>query len=146
MKQSIQIMVISALTTAVMGGVILTVATAFAAPMQAPPGGNPTFPLQGLSGVPGAAGPTGPQGPSGTTTCRSRVNSCLSPAFGGCSVGQSATSGWRMTGGTCEAQFTTSYGLMAWMVGASDNSISCSCHDHSYATTGNCYAIVWECQ
>jgi len=38
---------------------------AFAAPSQAPPNGNPTFPLQGPTGNTGNQGPAGPPGPPG---------------------------------------------------------------------------------
>lgn len=39
--------------------------SAIAAPTQAPPEGNPTFPLSGSAGSVGPAGPAGPTGPQG---------------------------------------------------------------------------------
>lgn len=71
---------------------------AVAAPTQAPPNGNPAFPLTGPQGPVGPTGPTGPQGPSGATatfTCATNYNS-----FTGTSTTVSCPSGYSYaTGG-----------------------------------------------
>ena len=135
------------MTTVLVAASLFAIATVFAAPTQAPPAGNPSFPLTGPTGPAGQQGLQGIQGASGVTTCRQQISSCYSPAYGGCSVSRSATSGWKMTGGSCEAQYNASGGgLHAWLTSSSDTSINCYCHDSAYATSGYCYALIYECQ
>ena len=127
-------------------GSFAAISYVIAAPTQAPPNGNPSFPLQGPSGSTGSQGPQGPQGPAGTFgTCRHRQASCNSAAFAGCSVTANVTSGWTMTGGNCRRTPDVA-NYLVWNTGATSGSISCRCHDWQIATAGTCIANIWECQ
>lgn len=92
----------------VIGGALGSMVTAilffavvvFAAPTQAPPNGNPSFPLNGpagptgLTGPAGPAGPPGPAGPAGTTVAPALTVS-LNPFNG--NNGPGNTTNWYCT-------------------------------------------------
>lgn len=92
MKQAVQTAIISSVSAMAMVAVILTVTAVIAAPTQAPPNGNPAFPLtgpQGPTGPTGAIGPQGPTGPSGTwapNRCEVCVRICDFNGAGPCAT------------------------------------------------------------
>lgn len=98
MKQFLKTAAISSTATLITIVILLTVATAIAAPTQAPPNGNPSFPLTGPTGPTGPQGPQGPAGPSGAAaTLNCATNSA---SFGGTSTVVSCPSGYTVaTGG-----------------------------------------------
>lgn len=91
MKQSLRTALVSAITTLGMIALFFLVNSAFAAPTQPAPNGNPTFPLQGSGGPAGPAGPIGPAGPTGPTgtftagSCEVCVSICDWNGAGPCS-------------------------------------------------------------
>lgn len=97
MKQAFQTALVSLASTIMVLVVIFTVATAIAAPTQAPPNGNPAFPLTGPAGPTGPQGPQGPQGIPGTAAsldCRMQ-----SQSFSGTQQTVNCGSGYIATGG-----------------------------------------------
>lgn len=91
MKQSLQVALISSVSTALVLSIAVA-ASVFAAPTQAPPNGNPSFPLQGQPGPTGPAGPAGAQGqqgPAGTWApgqCQVCVRICDFNGAGPCAT------------------------------------------------------------
>lgn len=92
----------------IMGAVFFTFSYVIAAPTQAPPNGNPSFPLQGpqgpqgnngnngSQGPQGPAGPAGPQGPAGGTSCTVCIRQCDWNGSGPCgSTCANEGAGWQ---------------------------------------------------
>lgn len=113
----------SAVTTLIVIAAVLAIASVNAAPTQAPPTGNPTFPLTGPAGP---IGPQGPQGISGATA----VLDCTtqSQSFSGQSVTVSCGSGYVATGGGFYLSDGDNNGLNwnnAWAYPSGSNSWQC---------------------
>lgn len=95
LSHTTQTIVTSVMTTVLVAASLFAIATVFAAPTQAPPTGNPSFPL---TGPVGPIGPVGPQGASGATATLNCVQN--STYFSGTSVSVSCPgSGYTATGG-----------------------------------------------
>lgn len=137
-KQSILSVIGGALGSVLIVLALFAMAT-FAAPTQAPPGGNPTFPLTGPEGPEGPEGPAGPPGSSGASASISctTVSQTFSEAF----TTVTCPSGYKATGGGFYLSDGNNNGLNwnnAWAYPWNDNGWHCGRNVYS-GNSSVCY-------
>lgn len=117
----------------------IAVSVAFAAPTQAPPNGNPSFPLTGPTGP---AGPTGPQGPQGTPGTAATLDcNTQTQNFTGTSITVSCGGGYVATGGGFYLSDGDNNGLNwnnAWAYPSGNTGWQCGRNVYS-GLTSSCY-------
>lgn len=121
--------------------------TTFAAPTQAPPNGNPVFPLTGPQGPAGAQGPQGPAGPSGTSTLN--CTQVTSYAWTSQSYTVSCPSGYLATGGGFYLSDGNNNGLNwndAWARPYNSTTWECGRNVYSMGVANYCYVVCCRAQ
>lgn len=145
-QQSLETIFVSLLTTVAFLGSLLAVAIVFAAPTQAPPNGNPSFPLSGPTGPQGPQGPQGPAGTSGSSTLNCVQNST---SFAGTSTVVSCPgSGYIATGGGFYLSDGNNNGLNwndGWAYPSGSTAWQCGRNVYS-GNTSYCYVVCCKVQ